>query len=78
MSGFDGKWMQSEDYKPDLIETLRASKFGSKPYTPFEVFMNALFEILKERILLDAGPRGHGGSRTLSGRRESGGSPPAG
>src|SRR5436305_13739885 len=34
---FEGKWAKSEDYKPDLIETLRASKFGSKPYTPFEV-----------------------------------------
>ncbi|GHO51454.1 helicase-related protein [Ktedonospora formicarum] len=50
---FDGKWLQSEDYKPDLIETLRASKFGSKHYTPFEVFMKALYEYFKERILLE-------------------------
>src|SRR5216110_1325442 len=32
---FEGKWVQSEDYKPDLIETLQASKFGSRHYTPF-------------------------------------------
>lgn len=50
---FDGKWAQSEDYKPDLIETLRASKFGSKPYTPFDVFMKALYEYFKERISLE-------------------------
>jgi SNF2 family DNA or RNA helicase len=50
---FEGKWAQSEDYKPDLAETLRASKFGSRPYTPFEVFMKALYEYFKERLLLE-------------------------
>jgi SNF2 family DNA or RNA helicase len=50
---FESKWTQSEDYKPDLIETLRASKFGSKSYTPFEVFMKALYEYFKERIALE-------------------------
>jgi SNF2 family DNA or RNA helicase len=50
---FEGKWTQSEEYKPDLIETLRASKFGSKSYTPFEVFMKALYEYFKERISLE-------------------------
>lgn len=49
---FEGKWAESEDYKPDLLETLRASKFGSKPYTPFEVFMKALYEYFKDRIQL--------------------------
>ncbi len=38
---------------PDLIDTLRASKFGSKPYTPFEVFMKALYEYFKERLVLE-------------------------
>lgn len=50
---FEGKWADSLDYKPDLIETLRASKFGSKPYTPFEVFIKALYEYFKERITLE-------------------------
>jgi superfamily II DNA or RNA helicase len=50
---FDGKWAESEEYKPDLIETLRASKFGSKPYTPFEVFIKALYEYFKDRITYD-------------------------
>jgi hypothetical protein len=50
---FDGKWSGSEDYKPELIETLRASKFGSKAYTPFEVFIKALYEYFKDRIALE-------------------------
>jgi hypothetical protein len=50
---FEGKWTQSEDYKTDLIETLQASKFGAKPYSPFEVFIKALYEYFKERILLE-------------------------
>src|SRR6266700_669683 len=41
---FEGKWTQGEDYKPDLIDTLRASKFGSKSYTPFEVLYVCTFE----------------------------------
>ena len=50
---FEGKWTQSEGYKLDLIDTLHASKFGSKSYTPFEVFMKALYEYFKERIALE-------------------------
>lgn len=50
---FDGKWADSPDYKPDLIATLRDSKFGSKPYTPFDVFMKALYEYFKGRITLE-------------------------
>lgn len=53
---FEGKWSDSPDYKPDLISALRESKFGSKPYTPFEVFMKALYEYFKGRITLDQEP----------------------
>src|SRR5579875_3801357 len=50
---FESKWAEGEDYKPDLIEALRESKFGSKPYTPFEVFIKALYEYFKGRISLE-------------------------
>ncbi len=50
---FEDKWTDSADYKPDLIEALGESKFGSKPYTPFDVFMKALYEYFKDRITLD-------------------------
>ena len=36
------------DYKTKLIATLNASKFGSKPYTPYQVFVKALYELFKE------------------------------
>jgi len=36
------------DYKAKLIATLNASKFGSKPYTPYQVFVKALYELFKE------------------------------
>lgn len=50
---YENKWAESEDYKGDLIETLRESKFGSKPYSPFEVFIKALYEYFKDRIAPD-------------------------
>ena len=53
---FEGKWADSPDYKADLIATLRESKFGSKPYTPFDVFMKALYEYFKGRLILEQEP----------------------
>ena len=36
------------DYKTKLIDTLNASKFGSKAYTPYQVFIKALHELFQE------------------------------
>lgn len=36
------------DYKAKLINTLEASKFGSKAYTPYQVFVKALYELFKD------------------------------
>jgi superfamily II DNA or RNA helicase len=38
------------DYKSKLIDALNASKFGSKPYTPYQVFVKALYELFKDDI----------------------------
>lgn len=43
------------DYKAKLIYTLNASKFGSKPYTPYQVFVKALYELFKEDTGLTEG-----------------------
>ncbi len=51
---FDAFWEESEDYKPELIETLEASKFGGKPYTPYEVFIKTLYEYFKDRLIPEA------------------------
>ncbi len=56
-SWFDGFWQDSEDYKPELIETLEASKFGGKPYSPYEVFIKVLYEYFKDRITPEAPER---------------------
>ncbi|MDZ4720030.1 MAG: helicase-related protein [Roseiflexaceae bacterium] len=47
---FEPKWVQSIDYKPDLIATLEASKFGNRPWTPYDVFMKTLYEYFRGRL----------------------------
>jgi hypothetical protein len=54
---FDKFWQESEDYTSELIETLEASKFGGKPYTPYEVFIKVLYEYFKDRITPEAPER---------------------
>ncbi|GCE95611.1 MAG: helicase-related protein [Arthrospira platensis PCC 7345] len=45
------------DYKQKLIEALNASKFGSKPYTPYQVFLKALWELFKDDSMVAEGDR---------------------
>ncbi len=45
------------NYKAKLIETLDRSKFGSKPYTPYQVFVKALYELFKEDTGLESSAR---------------------
>jgi superfamily II DNA or RNA helicase len=46
------------DYKAKLINALEASKFGSKAYTPYQVFLKALYELFKDET------QGEGSDRT--------------
>ena len=39
-----------EDFKQELIELLDASKFGQKEYTPYQVYMKALYEYFKDEL----------------------------
>nr|MBA3924168.1 helicase [Nostocaceae cyanobacterium] len=45
------------DYKDKLLDALNASKFGSKAYTPYQVFLKALYELFKEDTLPDTSIR---------------------
>jgi len=45
------------NYKNKLIDTLDRSKFGSKPYTPYQVFVKALYELFKEDPGLEGSDR---------------------
>jgi SNF2 family DNA or RNA helicase len=47
---FRGQWEVSRDFKDDLIDLLDASKFGQKEYTPYQVYMKALFEYFKDDL----------------------------
>ncbi len=51
---FENFWAEAEDYKQDLIQALEASKFGTTPYTPFQVFIKALYEYFKDRLTPEA------------------------
>lgn len=50
MSWFECQWTDSVDFKDALIELLDASKFGTKEYTPYEVYTKALYEYFKEEL----------------------------
>ncbi|NET16646.1 MAG: helicase, partial [Okeania sp. SIO1H6] len=57
---FENFWNHSSvdtDYKAKLIDTLERSKFGSKPYTPYQIFVKTLYEFFKEDTIGDGGDR---------------------
>ena len=47
---FRERWEESRDFKEELIELLDASKFGQVEYTPYQVYMKALFEYFKDDL----------------------------
>jgi len=47
---FERQWSESGDFKSDLIQLLDASKFGATPYTPYQVYMKALYEYFKDEL----------------------------
>ena len=47
---FGAQWEESRDFKGEIIELLDASKFGQMEYTPYEVYMKALFEYFKDDL----------------------------
>ncbi|MEH1948533.1 MAG: SNF2-related protein [Nostoc sp.] len=45
------------DYKTKLIDALNASKFGSKAYTPYQVFLKVLYEFFKDDSIIGESDR---------------------
>ncbi len=43
------------DYKTKLIDALNASKFGSKAYTPYQIFLKVLYELFKDDTIIGQG-----------------------
>jgi hypothetical protein len=49
-SWYEKQWADGIDFKQELIALLDASKFGRKEYTPFQVYMKALYEYFKDEL----------------------------
>jgi superfamily II DNA or RNA helicase len=47
---YEQQWADGIDFKQDLIALLDASKFGAKEYTPYQVYMKALYEYFKDDL----------------------------
>jgi SNF2 family DNA or RNA helicase len=52
-SWYENQWADAVDFKEDLITLLDESKFGTKEYTPYEVYMKALYEYFKDDLDLE-------------------------
>lgn len=50
---FEKFWKQSHDFKEELIQILENSRFGTREYTPYEIYIKTLYEFQKEEILRD-------------------------
>ena len=47
---YDDQWQRAIDYKAELIALLENSKFGGREYRPYEIYMKALYEYLKDDL----------------------------
>jgi len=54
---YERQWKDSRDFKQELIDLLDASKFGRLEYSPYQIYMKALYEYFKDQ-LEDEQPRG--------------------
>jgi superfamily II DNA or RNA helicase len=50
---YDAQWQQAVDFKQDLIDLLENSKFGGREYTPYQIYMKALYEYFKDDLDTD-------------------------
>ena len=74
---YERQWEAARDFKGALIDLLDASKFGRKAYTPYQVYMKAIFEYFRDDLdnAADDGsqhPLGRRPERVSGGRRQKG------
>jgi len=62
-SWYERQWADSRDFKQELIELLDASKFGRKEYTPYQVYIKALYEYFKDELGEETAPSDSFGDR---------------
>lgn len=47
---FETFWDEAKEFKSDLIELIESSRFGTRKYNPYEVYIKSLYELQKEDI----------------------------
>lgn len=47
---YDAQWGQARDYKNELVELLDASKFGGFEYTPYDIYLKAIYTYFKDDL----------------------------
>ena len=47
---YDNQWNQSRDFKEELIELLNKSKFGEFEYTPYDIYLKAIYSYFKDDL----------------------------
>jgi YD repeat-containing protein len=47
---YERQWEAARDFKEELIDLLDASKFGRRVYTPYQVYMKAIFEYFRDDL----------------------------
>jgi hypothetical protein len=47
---FEKFWAEAKDFKANLITTLENSRYGTKEYSPYEVYIKSLYELQKEDL----------------------------
>jgi superfamily II DNA or RNA helicase len=47
---YEQQWEAARDFKDELIDLLDASKFGRKEYTPYQVYMKAIFTYFRDDL----------------------------
>src|SRR6266849_989614 len=47
---YERQWEAARDFKDELIDLIDSSKFGRKEYTPYQVYMKAIFEYFRDDL----------------------------
>jgi len=47
---YEYRWRDARDFKDDLVDVLVASKFGETEYTPYQIYLKALFEYFRDDL----------------------------
>jgi superfamily II DNA or RNA helicase len=47
---YNQQWDDARDFKADLIDLLNRSKFGGQDYTPYEVYLKAIYEYFRDDL----------------------------